>query len=164
MKPRRLAEGHPVRSRRQYEFAVAVLVVALIAWLLLQALERAQQAVDEATLQAEVAALRIELLDVLAHRAAYGGELPQSANPLRWVAREPAGYLGEFDASDAAPPARGVWYFDRARGELVYRLRSGRDARFRLERGAAAAQAPGALAGVGLRRVDAAGVNPSKDR
>lgn len=157
MKTRHLAEGNPVRARRRYEFAVAVLLVAFVAYALLQALERAQQAVDEATMQAEAAALRVELLDVLAHREAFGGELSPSANPLRWVARVPAGYLGEFDTADSAPQARGVWYFDRARGELVYRLRSGRDARFRLERGAGAAQTPGVLAGVGLRRVDDAG-------
>ncbi len=154
MKARHLAEGDPVGSRRRYELAVAVLVVALVAWTLLQALERAQQAVDEANMQAEVAALRVELLDVLAHREAYGGELPQSANPLHWVARVPAGYVGEFDSADAAPRTRGVWFFDGSRGELVYRLHSGRDARFRLLRGSAAAQAPGALAGVGLARVD----------
>ena len=154
MKTQHLTEGNPVRARRRYEFAVAVFIVALVAYALLQAIERAQQAVDEAAMQAEAAALRIELLDVLAHREAFGGELPQSANPLRWVVRAPAGYLGEFDATDALPATRGVWYFDRARGELVYRLRSGRDARFRLERGAAAAHAPGALSGVGLRRVE----------
>ena len=154
MKARRLTEGDLVGSRRRYEFAVAVLVVALVAWSLLQALDRAQQALDEANMQAEVAALRVELLDVLAHREAYGGELPQSANPLRWVARAPAGYLGEFDSADRAPQTRGVWFFDRSRGELVYRLRSGRDARLRLQRGAQAAAAPGVLAGVGLARVD----------
>jgi hypothetical protein len=157
VKARHLTEGDPVGSRRRYEFAVAVLLVALVGYGLLQALESAQQAVDEANMQAEVAALRVELLDVLAHREAYGGELPQSANPLRWVAREPAGYVGEFDSADAAPRTRGVWFFDRSRGELVYRLHSGRDARFRLERGAGAAQASGTLAGVGLARVDDAG-------
>ena len=145
------------RSRRKYELAVVVLVVALLAWLLMRALDRARAEVEEATVQSE-AALRVELLDAQAHRAAFGGALPTGDNPLRWVNRQPASYLGELDA---APEAGGAWYFDRARGELAYRFRSGREARFRLVRGAEAAGAPGALGGVGLLRVDTPiSVNP----
>ena len=55
---------------------------------------------------------------------------------------------------DAAPDARGVWYFDLRQEELVYRYRSGRQARFRLVRGAEAAGVAGTLGGVGLLRVD----------
>ena len=144
--------------RRLYELAVVVLIVAVLAWLLMRALDGAQQEIEEATVQSEAAALRVELLDVQAHRATFGGALPNGENPLRWVDRQPASYLGELDA---APTARGVWYFDRARGELAYRFRSGREARFRLVRGAEAAGASGALGGVGLLRVDTpVGVNP----
>ena len=149
------------RSRRKYEFAVLVVVVALLASLLLNALDRAREDVEEATVQSEAAALRVELLDAQAHRAAFGGALPASDNPLRWVSRQPAAYLGELDA---APAAHGVWYFDRARGELVYLFRSAREARFRLVRGAAASGVAGTLGGVGLLRVETApaGVNPRK--
>ena len=149
------------QARRKYEFAVLVLVVGALALVLLRALDDAQQAVEEANVQAEAAALRVELLDALAHREAFGGALPAGDNPLRWVDRQPAAYLGELDA---APVARGVWYFDRAHGELIYRFRSGREARFRLVRGAQAAGVPGALAGIGLLRVDAGrnGVNLRK--
>ena len=144
--------------RRLYELAVLVLIVAVLAWLLMRALDRAREEVEEATVQSEAAALRVELLDAQAHRAAFGGALPNGVNPLRWVDRQPAAYLGELDA---APAARGVWYFDRARGELAYRFRSGREARFRLVRGAEAAGAAGTLGGVGLLRVDTpVGVNP----
>ena len=144
--------------RRLYELAVVVLVVAVLAWLLMRALDRAREEVEEATVQSEAAALRVELLDAQAHRAAFGGALPNGDNPLRWVGRQPAAYLGEFDA---APAARGVWYFDRARGELVYRFQSGREARFRLVRGAEAAGVAGTLGGVGLLRVDTpVGVSP----
>ena len=144
--------------RRLYELAVVVLVVAVLAWLLMRALDRAREEVEEATVQSEAAALRVELLDAQAHRAAFGGALPNGDNPLRWVGRQPAAYLGELDA---APAARGVWYFDRARGELVYRFQSGREARFRLVRGAEAAGVAGTLGGVGLLRVDTPiGVSP----
>ena len=144
--------------RRLYELAVVVLVVAVLAWLLMRALDRAREEVEEATVQSEAAALRVELLDAQAHRAAFGGALPNGDNPLRWVGRQPAAYLGELDA---APAARGVWYFDRARGELAYRFQSGREARFRLVRGVEAAGVAGTLGGVGLLRVDTPiGVSP----
>ena len=151
------------RSRRKYEFAVAVLIVAVLAGFLLRALDRAREEVDEATVQSEAAALRVELLDAQAHRAAFGGALPASDNPLRWVSRQPAAYLGELDA---APAARGVWYFDRTRGELVYRFRSAREARYRLVRGAEASGVQGTLGGVGLLRVEAmeGSVNSRKAR
>jgi hypothetical protein len=156
-----IAAGSPRKFARKFELAVLVLIVSLLALVLMGAIESARESVEEATVQSEAAALRVELLDFLAHREAFGGQLPQSANPLRWVAREPAAYLGELDV---APIDRGVWYFDRRQGDLVYRFRGPREARFRLERGAAAAGAQGSLAGIGLRRVDAAAaeVNSSK--
>ena len=147
------------QARRKYEFAVLVLVVGALALFLLRALDDAQQAVEEARVQAEVAALRVELLDALAHREAVGGALPASANPLRWAGREPAAYLGELDA---APVARGVWYFDLGQGELIYRFSSGRESRFRLVRGAAAAGVAGTLGGVGLLRVDTATIRVNR--
>ena len=151
------------QARRKFEFAVVVLIVGALALFLLRAIDNAREEIEEATVQAEVAALRVELLDALAHREAFGGAPPPGNNPLRWAGREPAAYLGELDA---APVARGVWYFDRAHGELIYRFRSGREARFRLVRGADAAGVAGTLGGVGLLRVDTApiSVNSRKGR
>ena len=139
------------RATRKYEFPVLVIVIAMLGLLLMNALERVREDFEEAAVQSEAAALRVELMDRLAHHQAVGGKLPESPNPLRWVERKPAGYLGELDA---APDARGVWYFDLRQEELVYRYRSGRQARFRLVRGAEAAGVRGSLSGVGLRRVD----------
>ena len=144
-----MAEGRP----RKFEFAVLVVIISILALLLLAALKRGMEEVEESTVQSEAAAIRIELLDVLAHREARGGKLPDSQNPVRWIARTPEGYLGELAA---APQERVVWYFDNKREELVYRFRFSREARFRLVRGAEAINAPGVLAGVGLRRVDVA--------
>ena len=100
-------------------------------------------------------AQKAQQLDWLAHREAQGGKLPASNNPLRWVRRVPENYRGEFDVP---PEENAVWYFDRRHDELVYRFHSGREARFRLERGLGAApgaeNTPARLAGVGLRRVD----------
>lgn len=141
------------RRPRKYEFAVLVAIIGILAMVLMQALDGTREDIEEAAVQSEVAALRVELLDWLAHREAVGGKLPSSRNPVRWVGREPEGYLGELKE---APEARGVWYYDLPREELVYRFRSAREARFRLVRGAEVANVPGGLAGIGLRRIDEA--------
>ncbi len=139
--------------RRRYEFGVLVLIVGVLALLLMQAIERTRREIEEAAMQSEVAALRVELLDRVAHREVHGGPLPQSNNPVGWAGRDPQGYRGELSAR---PAENGVWYFDLRQGDLVYRYRAGDEARYRLERvgrAAAADNVPGRLAGVGLRRV-----------
>ena len=73
--------------RRRYEFGVIVLIVGVLALLLMQALERTRREIEEAAVQSEVAALRVELLDRVAHREVHGGPLPQSDNPVRWAGR-----------------------------------------------------------------------------
>ena len=136
---------------RKYEFALLVGMIGVLAVLLLGALERTREDIEEAAVQAEIAALRVELLDWLAHREAWGGKLPESRNPVRWVVRQPEGYLGELDT----PPRQGgVWYFDTSRQELAYRFRSGREARFQLVRGAEGGNVAGRLSGIGLRRIE----------
>ena len=139
---------------RKYEFAVLVVIIGALAMVLMGALERSRAEIEEATVQTEVAAMRIELLDWLAHREAFGGKFPESRNPIRWVGRQPEGYLGELEE---APADRGVWYYDLKQQLLVYRFRAGREARFRLEVGVGAAGVPASLAGVALRRVDGVG-------
>lgn len=134
---------------RKYEFSVLVVIIAILALVLMAALEQVREDFEEAAVQSEAAAIRIELLDWLAHREAVGGKLPESRNPIGWIAREPANYLGELAT---APEERAVWYFDTTRQELVYRFRSAREARFRLVRGAEAGGVSGSFAGVGLSR------------
>jgi hypothetical protein len=139
---------------RKYEFLVLVTIIGILAVVLMGALDRVREEFEAAAVLSEVAAIRVELLDRLAHREAVGGELPESRNPMRWIVRQPEGYIGE---RNAAPQERGVWYFDSTREELVYCFRSSREMRFRLVRGAEVANVQGGLAGVGLRRVDIAG-------
>lgn len=139
----------PGSSRRKYELGIVVAIVGGLAAFLLPALERARIEFEEAAVQSEVAAIRIELLDRIAHRESVGGELPRSANPLAWIKRVPNDYLGELDS---APDARAVWYFDRKAEVLVYRFRISGEARFRLTRDVGGSDAAGVLAGVGLIR------------
>lgn len=42
------------------------------------------------------------------------------ANPMDLLLRAPSNYLGAFDAVDTYSLDRRSWYFDRAKGELVY--------------------------------------------
>jgi len=144
-----MAEG----NRRKFELAVAVVIIGVLAAFLLPALERTRAEIEAAMVQSEAAAIRVELLDRVAHHESVGGALPDSANPLRWIGRVPDGYLGELDTS---PEARGVWYFDRQAGELVYRFCAGGTAHFRLTHGGGGSAASGKLAGIGLLRVDTA--------
>jgi len=138
------------REGRRYEFPVLVAIIGVLAFLLMNALDRVREEFEEAAVQSEVAALRVELMDRLAHHQLVGGALPESRNPLLWIERKPGNYLGELEAT---PEAGGVWYFDRKREELVYRYRSGREARFRLVRGVEAGGVKASLAGVGLARI-----------
>jgi hypothetical protein len=138
-----------MNSRRILEMSLLAAIIGSLVLFLLAALERARVGIEEAAVQTEAAAIRVELLDRLTHRESVGGPLPQSANPLHWIKREPAHYLGELDA---APEAVGVWYFDGKAGALIYRFQKGGEARFRLTRGAQGANVSAVLGGVGLIR------------
>lgn len=136
---------------RKFELAVAATILGVLFFVLLRALNWAQREMEEAMVQAEASALRIELLDRLSHREAFGGQSPTSLNPVAWAGRAPPGYVGELDG---APHERGIWYFERRSAVLVYRFQHGGEARFRLVRMTGAQDAPAALAGVGLLRLE----------
>jgi len=106
------------------EFAVVMVLLALIGGVLLQRLlyyraaaERAGFAYNLANLRS---ALRIESALLLNRGRAADIAALAGANPIRWLDAPPAGYLGEFDQAPVDTP--GSWYFDRGRRELVYRV------------------------------------------
>lgn len=140
-------------SDRKLEFAVVAVVLGIVVYLLLDALAAVQRQIEESAVQAEVAALRVELLDRLAHREGFGGELPPGENPVVWAGRAPAGYIGEVDAADG----EGLWFFARGQGILVYRFRAGDEWHFRLDR-SVRGDGGAVLGGIGLVRVEPAGV------
>lgn len=137
--------------RRYFEFALVVLLVAVLAVIVMRALGRAQRDMEEAGVQAEVASIRTQLLETVAHRETFGGRLPISDNPLDWVGSKPLNYVGE---SSEVPPQKGVWYFDKNNKMLVYLFRDGHAACFRLSRNASNSGNRGVVAGVGLLRLD----------
>lgn len=136
--------------RRPFEFAVVVIVVAILAILAMQALQRVRGEVEEAGMQAEVASLRVQLMERMAHHATFGGPLPASENPVDWIRLVPNKYHG---AHDRAPAERRIWYYNKAAQELVYVFDDGHQARFRLSRAAGSSGARGVMGGVGLLRL-----------
>ncbi len=137
--------------RRYYEFAVVVILVSILALVLLGALGTAQKDMEEAGVQAEAAAIRTQMLETVAHRETFGGQLPKSDNPMDWITARPYNYLGE---RDGMPVESGVWYFDKNAKILAYRFRDGHLARFRLSRDAGRSDLRGIVAGIGLVRLD----------
>jgi len=137
--------------RRYYEFAIVVLLISVLALVLLKALGRAGSEMEEASVQADAAAIRVGLMEVVAHRETFGGSLPKSENPVDWVANRPANYLG---AVDGVPDGKSVWYFDQGAKELVYRFRDGHRARFRLSRDGNVDSPRAVVSGVGLLRLE----------
>jgi hypothetical protein len=137
--------------RRQFEFAVVVVILAVLAVLLMQALEGTRNELEEAGMQGEVSAIRIQLMERMAHHATFGGILPASDNPADWIRTPPGNYLGVLTQP---PEERRVWYYNKSAQELVYVFNDGYQARFRLSRAAGARGAHGVISGVGLLRVD----------
>jgi hypothetical protein len=108
-------------SRFQFSVIVVVTIVALIGFASLRDLqERLEQAQVEATVRNLNSALQYEV----AHRIAGGQENRivelAGANPVPWLQAPLPGYLGEV-AVAPSETTRGSWFFDRSRGELVYR-------------------------------------------
>lgn len=136
---------------RKFEFFVVVVILGVLLAFLLNSLERVQREMEEASVQSEVSALRVELLDRLAHHETFGGPLPQGENPVIWTGRQPAGYVGELDKP---PVGQGVWYYNTAEKALIYRSRYAGDLKFRLTREGGRQGAPAVLAGVGLMRLE----------
>lgn len=137
--------------RRYYEFAFVVILTGVLSLFLMRSLEATRVEMEEAVVQSEAAAIRIGLVEVVAHREVFGGELPKSRNPLDWVSTRPANYVGELDS---VPESKSVWYFDRHAEELVFRFRDGHRARFRFSRESRGEQSRAVLVGVGLSRLE----------
>ncbi|AXS80579.1 hypothetical protein [Dechloromonas sp. HYN0024] len=137
--------------RRYYEFSIAVVIISVLAIVLWRAIGQAGGELEEARMQSDVSAIRIGLMEVVAHRETFGGGLPRSDNPIDWVGTAPGGYLG---VTDGVPDQKSVWYFDRKTKELVYRFRDGHRARFRISRDAGVDSPRAVVAGVGLLRLD----------
>ena len=137
--------------RRYYEFFLVVIIISLLSLFLMNRLNAVRDEIEAATVQADAASMRLQLLEVIAHRETFGGLVPVSDNPVDWLASPLQAYQGVLDD---APAAHSVWYFDRRQKVLIYRFRDGHAARFRLNRHIGQSENRGVLAGVSLQRLD----------
>lgn len=108
------------------EFGVAVAVLAIMAFMLLQRMQFYQARAEQADVATVVAGVRSSLDVKLAQRYLPGKEVDMAAlteqNPFDWLARKPANYLGEFFSPVEQDLEPGNWYFDRRSKVLVYLL------------------------------------------
>ena len=137
--------------RRLLELFAVTVLLSVLTLFILQAIERTRDEVERVSVQGDVAALRAQLMERMAHHAAFGGALPASDNPVDWVRQPPASYAGE---NKQCPAARSTWYFNPAPGSLNYCLRNGGEVRYRLTRIGSSSDARGIIGGVGLVRMD----------
>lgn len=112
------------------EFALLASVLGVLALILLDRMtyyqEWAEKANMEYTAAALKSALRMELSTLMVEGRMRDGSVLAQQNPMTWLDRKPANYLGEFDGVPPDTQPRGGWYFDRSARVLVYQVNRGR--------------------------------------
>ena len=115
----RRAGGHT-----RFELLVAVCLIAILAGVLLERLlyyqEQAERTAMETTIMHIRSGMRWHVADLMTQQRSHeiGAMLEQ--NPVRWLQRPPAGYLGALTELPEGGVPGGSWYFDSLRHELVY--------------------------------------------
>ncbi|WP_292044322.1 hypothetical protein [Massilia sp. UBA6681] len=116
------------RGATRFEFAVCIVVVGVLAAVLLGRLlewrgqsERAAAYHMVGALRTALAAREAQLLTAAGKDAAL--KLLQE-NPMSWLLRQPANYVGEYYSPRPEMLRRGAWFFDRADRTVNYVLSS----------------------------------------
>ncbi len=114
----------------RYEFAIAVIIVAILGGILLQRVVYYQEQAELVAVEQVATALRLALrlrMDEL-HARPRAGEAPRLAdeNPMNWLSSKPKNYLGEYYAPISGQLEQGNWYYDKADKTLVYLLNKGK--------------------------------------
>ncbi len=140
---------------RLFNFAISNSIIAILVFIVLSNINRAQSQVEESMMETDVANIRWELRELWAHRNATGQSIVSSeienANPLRLVNERPKNYSGEY--AETPPGAESVWYFDTKAKCLVYVFSDGHQVRYRLASTAKLNRASlGAMGGIDLIR------------
>jgi len=106
-----------------FEFLVAASILAIFAGLLLNRLHYYQEAAEktamEVTYQSMQSGLRYEIARALMAGREIDYQHLAHENPMNWLEQKPPNYLGEFRRNGEGL-ARGAWYFDTVKRELVY--------------------------------------------
>lgn len=111
-----------------FEFAVAATVLAVLAGVLLMRIAFYQQESERVAVQQVVATLRTALALRAAAVSPKGDRAAMlrltEENPLDWLERKPANYLGEYYSPELKQMPHGNWVFDRRDKCLIYLLNS----------------------------------------
>ncbi|MGX4640243.1 hypothetical protein [Massilia sp. SYSU DXS3249] len=106
------------------ELAVATILAAVLAGLLLDRLIAYQGETERVAVKQLISSLRTALAvrsaEVIARGEQGGLAALAEQNPMRWLQKTPANYLGEYYAAGAEGLPRASWYFDRTGQALVY--------------------------------------------
>lgn len=112
------------RGATRFEFAVCAIVTALLAGVLLGRLLEWRAQSERTAAYHVVGALRTALAARATQLGEAGGRDAALAlmqeNPMTWLVRQPANYLGEYYSPDLATLQRGAWFFDRTDRTVNY--------------------------------------------
>lgn len=119
----------PALASRQHgasrlELCSAGVLLAILSGLLLNCLIRYRGESEQVAAKQLIGSLRTALAVQSAKVISTTGEAGLLAlahqNPMTWLQRPPANYLGEYYSPNKAALPAGNWYFDRATRALVY--------------------------------------------
>ncbi|MDK6078060.1 hypothetical protein [Massilia varians] len=113
-----------MRGATRFEFAVCVVVMGLLAGGLLGRLLEWRVQSERAAAYHVVGALRTALAVREAQLVTEAGRdaalVLMQENPMHWLLRQPANYIGEYYAPDLETLRRGAWFFDRTDRTVNY--------------------------------------------
>lgn len=116
------------RGATRFEFAVCAIVMGLLAGALLGRLIEWRAQSERTAAYHLVGALRTALVARAAQLGTAGGQAAVFSllqeNPMNWLQRRPANYLGEYYSPDLATLRKGAWFFDRTDRTVNYVLSS----------------------------------------
>lgn len=125
-----MRSARPAMSRSRcrgftlFELAVATIIVAVLTSMLLVRLHSYQREARDMAVQRLVGTLRTALSVRSAQLsvAKREHELPRiiDENPMSWLLKLPANYLGEYYSPEGNSLPDNSWYFDRGKKELIY--------------------------------------------
>ena len=114
------------RGSGHFEFAVVVIIFAILTGILLRKMQFYQEEAELLAVEQVVTSMRAALANratslYLKGSAAEFADLGRQ-NPMDWLERRPPNYAGEFNAPKPGAVPEGHWYFDRSTATLSYML------------------------------------------
>lgn len=109
-----------------FELVVFIICVAIIYATAANRFAQFPAAAERANFMAIVAQIQaginLQSMEFVINGGSSQAQYLDAANPMDFMLEAPSNYLGAYDAVDVGRLPRRSWYFDRATGELVYRV------------------------------------------